>query len=461
MVARNAGRAGGRERERDRGGRGGRGRDREEPRGRGRDREEPEERGRGRGEDRGSRRNDRDREERSERRTPARGGGRYVYKERDAATVRRKAEAQGSGMFDSLIKPGIDTWKAAQGDNTIRILPPTWDDHDDCVYTIYTHNYIGPDESTYLCLRKMGKGHCPICDEAKACKDAGDDDGWKTYRPQERVALWIIDRDDKSDPPTPQFYHMHSRQWQDILKVSYDKKTGKVLSIDHPDNGYDLSIFRSGAGQRTRYSGFAFDREDSPIDPDEGVQDEIMEFVEKNPIPDVLNYYDEKYLESIVSGTAPERDRDAGEEEEEGRGRGKDRGRDREEPEERGRGRGRDREEPEPEERGRGRRGRDEPEEERGRGRGRGRDREEEPEPEEEVVEDEAGETDPPEEEERGRGRGRDREESRGRGRGRDDDPPPPRRGARGRDREEPEPEERGSRGRDRGGREGGRRYRD
>jgi hypothetical protein len=337
------------------------------------------------------------------------------------------------------VKSNVDVWRPKSGDNLIRILPPTWDNHDDCVYTIWLHKYVGPDESTYLCPRKMLNKHCPICAEAKACNDAGDKEGAKVYRAGENVAMWIIDRDDKTDPPMPAFYTMSERQWRDIIKVSIDKKKGSVLTIDHPDEGYDLSIFRSGSGQRTRYSGFAFDRDKSPIDDDEGIQNDILEFAEKNPIPDVLNYYDEDYLDNVISGTQPERDRDAGDD----RGKDDDNGDDKDRDGDRGSSRRGSRDRDDDGDRGSSRRG------------SRNRDRDDDKDRDnddgngaDEGADDDNGNgADEEDDNDKDNDRG-GRSERRGSREDRDNDPPPPRRNAR-----------RGSSG-ERGGRSE-RRYRD
>src|SRR4051812_33048962 len=50
-----------------------------------------------------------------------------LYQPRAAGSVRARAERQG-GNFETIFKPGFDSWKPKAGFNTIRFLPPTWPD---------------------------------------------------------------------------------------------------------------------------------------------------------------------------------------------------------------------------------------------------------------------------------------------------------------------------------------------
>src|ERR1700693_6132381 len=86
----------------------------------------------------------------------------FSYTPRDPDKVKERAEQTGS-RFDSPFIDRFDTFRPKVGDNLIRILPPTWDDHDHYGFDIWVHSYIGPDNGTYLCLNKMQNKPCPIC----------------------------------------------------------------------------------------------------------------------------------------------------------------------------------------------------------------------------------------------------------------------------------------------------------
>jgi hypothetical protein len=243
----------------------------------------------------------------------ARGSG-FKYRPRDSESVQKRAEQQG-GQFDSIWKDGIDRWRPKDGENVIRILPPTWEDHDHYGFDIWIHGYVGPDKSTYLCPQKMNNEACPICKAARDAKAAGEDDEAKQLTARRQVAVWIIDRDDEN--PMPKLFAMSWSMDRDIAALCHNKRTGKVLLIDHPDEGYDISFSRTGKGLNTRYIGMAIDREPSPIADSEDDQEKILDYIQENSIPDLLNFYDTDYLEKVIEGGTDERDEDLDEDEDE------------------------------------------------------------------------------------------------------------------------------------------------
>jgi hypothetical protein len=238
--------------------------------------------------------------------TAAAKGG-FKYRERDADSVKKRAE-QDSGAFDSIFKSGIDTWRAKVGDNLIRFVPPTWEDPEHYGYDVWVHSYVGADNGSYLCPKKMLNKRCPICEAQKEAADAGETEEAKALKATKKVAAWIIDRDD--DNPTPQIYLMSWTMDRDISALCHNKRSGKVLMIDHPESGYDLTLKRAGAGLKTRYFGQSIDRDPSPMMDSQKETNKIMEYVTDNPIPDVLAYKDTEYLESVVNGTNTKKDAD-------------------------------------------------------------------------------------------------------------------------------------------------------
>lgn len=291
------------------------------------------------------------------------GGGGFSYKKRTADDVKKRAEQSG-GRFDSPFKQGFDVFRPKDGENLIRILPPTWDDHDHYGLDVWMHRFIGADNSNYLCANKMLGKHCPACDEAKAAKDAGEDDEAKSLQPQKRTLVWIIDRDDESN--TPQIWDMSWAQDRDIAALCHIKRTGKVLLIDHPEDGYDLTVKKVGKGLKTRYT-FIVDRESSPIHDEQKEQDKILEFITENPLTDVLRYDTAAHIEKQLSGTAPSKDEDLDDDDDKPRKKKRSRDRDEEEEDEkpkRRRGRDADEDEEEEEDRKPAKRRRSEPEEE-------------------------------------------------------------------------------------------------
>jgi hypothetical protein len=247
------------------------------------------------------------RQERRRDRDDDRRSGGFKYQKRDAKSLKDRAEQRG-GSFDSIFKSGVDTFRPRVGKNTIRILPPTWKDADHYGYDVYVHSYVGPDSSTFLCLDKMLNKRCPICEEAREAKADGETEEAKALGVKKAVLMYVLDREE--DDNKPLVWQISWSMDKDIAAIGADNKTGKVLDVDHPDKGFDLFFNRNGQGKKTKYNGHAFDRETSPMCEREKDQDEVIEFIEENPIPELLEFKSEEYLEKVMSGTSSSKDKE-------------------------------------------------------------------------------------------------------------------------------------------------------
>lgn len=240
----------------------------------------------------------------------------FVYKARTPEKIKERA-SRTNGNFVTIFKPGFDTFKAKQGDNLVRYLPPTWDDAEHYGYSVHIHRNVGPDSAPYVCPRKMLGKPCAVCEEVKVLKDAGEATEAKEMDLSERIVSWILDRD-SDDPEKPVLWDQSWTQDRDITALCVNDRTGEILLIDHPDKGYDVSFKRTGTGmKKTKYYGWAIDRESTPIHDKERVQDEIMDYVNDNPVPDTLQIYDYDYLKGVLSGTVAAKDEELDKDEEE------------------------------------------------------------------------------------------------------------------------------------------------
>jgi hypothetical protein len=295
-----------------------RGRDDEPERGRGRDREEPRGRGRDDGDDR-----------------PARGRSdsdhsiRYEYHARDAGDTKRRS-SQGANDFDKILVDSVKMWKPNDGDNRIRILPPTWEKAKHFGLDIYVHYAVGPDRQTYLCLQKMKNEADPIAEEREIARRDEDETYAKQLEAKRRVLVYIIDRDHEKDGV--QAWAMPWTVDRDIVKVSVDKGTGEVLPIDHPEDGYDVEFEKKGAKDRTEYLGVAIARRSSPLG-----KSDWLNYAIDNPLPEQLNYFDYDHIAKVFNGGGAHKEKSR----EEPRGRDDARG-DREESRSRSGGNSRD-----------------------------------------------------------------------------------------------------------------------
>ena len=286
-------------------------RDRDDDRGsRGRDRDEERSSRRGRDdEDRGSRRGrDDDRGGRSS-------GRRFEYQSRSASETKDRA-SKGNTDFDRILKAGVKMWKPNDGENRIRILPPTWDGARHFGLDVYVHYGVGPDRQSYLCPHKMQEAPCPICEEREQARRDEDEDYAKELEPKRRVLIYLIDRDHEKEGV--QAWAMPWTLDRDIVKVSVDRQSGEVLPIDHPEEGYDVEFEKKGSKNRTEYLGVAIARRSTPLG-----RDEWLDFAMDSPLPEQLNYFDGEHIGKAFGGSCSHtsrRDRDdGGESERDGR----------------------------------------------------------------------------------------------------------------------------------------------
>src|SRR5689334_686362 len=77
---------------------------------------------------------------------------------------------QRSTNAEHYLKSNVNTFKAREGDNTVRFIPipPAVIDEyglkNHYGMEVFVHHNIGPEKSSFLCLLQMKKGNCPVCD---------------------------------------------------------------------------------------------------------------------------------------------------------------------------------------------------------------------------------------------------------------------------------------------------------
>ena len=234
----------------------------------------------------------------------------FKYQERSKESW-KKNQDESSGNYDTYLKD-VPKFKVADGKNRIRVLPPTWDDADDFAYTLLVHYGIGAEDQTYLCLA-MKDEPCPICEEAIRLQKDGEGEEAKLFKNKKRKLVWLLDR--KNEDEGPMVWAMPFGTWKDVQQVCVDED-GEVLQLDHPDEGYDVLFNREGQGQRTKYTGVKLGKS-RPILEDEDENTKVKDYIAERPLDSVLQFYDAKYLESVLAGGTPSKDDDEDEDEEE------------------------------------------------------------------------------------------------------------------------------------------------
>lgn len=237
----------------------------------------------------------------------------FKYRERSAETVSARSKQSG-GNYDSYMSSAVTFLKVKEGQNDIRILPPTWDIEgpwgDNWGIEVYIHRDIGPDKGAYLCLDQMRDkygskavpaklGACPLCAARHDLAD-GDEEAQKALKPGKQILAYVINRDDEK--AGPQIWRLGWQLERDIQIRSQDKKTGAVIALDDPDHGFDVSFTREGTGLKTKYVGVDIARDESPLHDKPVRQDKWLDFVVDNALPEQLVFHDADYLEQVYMG---------------------------------------------------------------------------------------------------------------------------------------------------------------
>jgi len=229
----------------------------------------------------------------------------FVYKGRTKDSVKKRAE-QSAGLFDPIFHDQFTSWTPKTGDRRLRILPPTWDDPEHFGFDIYVHYGIGSDgKGSYLCASKMKNEPCPVCEERRRAEKAGDADYASDLAPTKRVVYWIIDRDNESDGPI-----LYAAPWtidRDISKLSLDKRSGEILNVDDPVDGYDIEFSRDGAGIKTKYVGIQVARKSTTLADDPDTVDEWLDFILENPIPTTFQFFSYERISEVFNGADDEK----------------------------------------------------------------------------------------------------------------------------------------------------------
>lgn len=234
---------------------------------------------------------------------------RFQYKPRSAKVVEQRANQQGT-MFDAIIKSQYKTFKPKKGENSVRIMPPTWEDADHYAMDVIVHRNVGPDNQSYLCLKMQGKP-CAICEERLDLVKHRESDAAKAIRPVDSRVAWVIDRDKEKEGPMVWVFGWTMDK--NIALLCRDRRTGEVLFIDDPEEGYDFSFSKDGEGIHTQYRGEQVDRRSSPLHDREKQVEEWLDYIMENPLTDVLNFYSYEHLMEVMHGKPVDPDADEAE----------------------------------------------------------------------------------------------------------------------------------------------------
>lgn len=206
---------------------------------------------------------------------------------------------QSSSNREGFIHPDIETWIPSDGENKIRVCPPTWEDATHFGSDVYVHYSIGADKNAFICANKQEGKACPVCEvrqELDAAGEVSTELYWK-----KRVVMYIIDRSAEEKGPL-----IWSAPWtidRDISKGALDDDNS-VIAVDSPSEGYDVTFERTPgtASAPPTYVSLKVARKSSPmLDSDEDI-DKAMAFIMEHPIPSVIVTHDYEHVKKVFEG---------------------------------------------------------------------------------------------------------------------------------------------------------------
>lgn len=224
----------------------------------------------------------------------------FVYQQRSKDDLRDRANMR-SGGFDDWAKSSYKKYKVRDGKNIIRILPPTWQNAKHYGYDIWLNYNIGPDNQSYLSLKKMKNEKDPIAEAQQQAAREGDEKLARELSPRQRILMWVIDR--QAEEEGPMLWAAPFSLDKDLANVSFDEDTGEIVYIDDPDSGWDVRFYKEGTGLATKYPGAKIRLlKESPISQDEKQLNAWLEYIQENPLPDCLQYYDYAHIAGVFDG---------------------------------------------------------------------------------------------------------------------------------------------------------------
>lgn len=219
------------------------------------------------------------------------------YKKKNVDLIKKKA-TRFSGDSDAMYKEAFQRFSPESGTNKVRLLPANdeyWG------IEVYIHWLdVDGNNRPYLCPKKMKGEDCPICDEAKKARADGDEKYEKQLRPSEKLLTWVIDRNNEEDGP--KLWDIPKMVEIDINGGAVDEDTNEPLPLDDPADGYDIRFTKEGKGLNTRYHSVNIARRESPLHDDEDTAIAWLDFIEENPLEEVINVYPPEHLAAVFNG---------------------------------------------------------------------------------------------------------------------------------------------------------------
>lgn len=231
----------------------------------------------------------------------------FKYNRRDPSKHRDRVNQQ-SGRWANPIREGIKEWRPAAGNHSIRILPPTWEDADHYAYDVWVVWNVGADKEQYVTSGVMKSDeNDPLAKALQYAKANGDDDAIDALSPSRRCWCWVIVSGEENEGP--QLWSMPQSVDQELAKKAYKKRSREIIWLDDPEDCADIDFTVKGTGLKKKYEDFEIIASIGPVSKDSEQVVDWIKYIQKNPIPDCIRYYDHEHIARALEGGVGRREK--------------------------------------------------------------------------------------------------------------------------------------------------------
>ena len=194
----------------------------------------------------------------------------------------QKESAANSSGFVGVLKDGIPVWKCGEGKHKIDILPFTVGKKHPTLpagsaaykLDLFSHYGVGVNNDTYICMNKMFKKFCSICEHKSELQQSGDADAdqIKKLKPSHNTLYNIICYDTpEEERKGVQVWMVNNWFMESKLMAIAEDESGEPIQFPDPDDGKRITFTRKGTGKaNTQYLGHKL------VDRDYKISDKLL-----------------------------------------------------------------------------------------------------------------------------------------------------------------------------------------
>lgn len=156
-----------------------------------------------------------------------------------------------AAVSNARTEGGGNYWKPPTGDTRIRVMPPWAEDEEEFFFETGTHYRVGPDERHVPCPELSGeRDSCFLCRLIIKLNKGDSDERAEanTMRATRRFLLSIVVLDDVEEGV--RLWECPQTVFRRMKRYFRDPEYGDFTDLE---DGYDLTIERSGDGETTKY----------------------------------------------------------------------------------------------------------------------------------------------------------------------------------------------------------------